>query len=127
LKSLFTFKPEDKIKLLSEWPSVWEPLKVRFHWLAHECVYRIGTPPLVITCLARTPAENTAVGGVPASMHMTIPCRAIDIRRYGFDDYRDEMKALWESAGAGWDCIFEGAPFNKKPPHFHLEADMRVV
>lgn len=119
---LFTFKPT----LAAQWPEVWIPLRVEFIRFCEQCVNDLGAPPIIITCLGRTPAQNSAVGGIASSLHMAKPCRAIDIRRRGFDQYAEAMKSLWQSRGVGWDFVIKGAPYNRKPPHFHLEADWRV-
>lgn len=125
--TIFDFKPEEETKLRSEWPLVWERVRMRFYWFADRCAINLKMPPPIITCLARTPEENLAVGGVPRSLHMARPVRAIDIRRSGYDDWADEMEQLWRSAGIGWDFVREGPPYNEKAPHFHLEADWRVT
>lgn len=118
----FRFKPH----LASQWPEVWEPLRVEFTSFCEQCVNDLRTPTIVITCLSRTPIENSAVGGNANSLHMAKPCRAIDIRRRGFDQYSEQMKSLWQSRGVVWDFVIEGPPYNSKPPHFHLEVDWRV-
>jgi len=122
----YQFKPDIASHLAIQWPDVWEPLRIEFARFSIQCVNDLGTPPLVITCLGRTPAENASVGGIAKSLHLTNPCRAIDIRRRGFDRYAERMKLLWQSRGDGWDFVIEGPPFNPKPPHFHLEVDWRV-
>ena len=123
----FLFKSDNTSHLAAQWPEVWEPLRIEFIRFCHECATNLGTPPIVITCLSRTPIENSAVGGRPTSLHLARPCRAIDIRRRGFDQYSEHMKSHWQSRGVGWDFVIEGPPFNRKPLHFHLEADWRVV
>lgn len=123
----YTFKPDIADRLAADWRLLWPPLHEEFIRFADECVRVLGTPPIVITCLSRTPNENSAVGGQANSLHMVKPCRAIDIRRWGFDQYADRMKELWQSRGEGWDFVIEGPPYNRKPPHFHLEVDWRVT
>jgi hypothetical protein len=124
--SPFLFKPEIESHLATQWPEVWGPLRIEFIRFCEQCRRDLGTPPLVITCLSRTPSENAAVGGKPTSLHMARPCRAIDIRSRGFEKYTVRMQTLWQSRGEGWDFVIEGPPYNRKPPHFHLEADWRV-
>lgn len=124
---LITFKTP---RLAEEWPLVFDPLAERFLGLANFIQTVMGkSGPLVVTCIVRTPEENSIVGGVPKSMHMTNPTRAIDFRRVVAKWSMQEIieaKRWWESAGKGWDFVPEGAPFNKKTPHFHVEADRRV-
>ncbi len=115
-----------KHNLESQWLDVWEPLRIEFLRFCRQCVTDLGTPPLVVTCLGRTQNENRAVGGKANSLHLVLPCRAIDIRRRGFDQYAGQMRVIWQSRGPGWDFVIEGPPFNNKSPHFHLEADWRV-
>lgn len=122
----FLFKPDIASHLAAQWPDVWEPLRIEFIRFCHQCVTNLGTPPLIITCLGRTPSQNADVGGKPTSLHLARPCRAIDIRRRGFDAYGEPMKAIWQGRGTGWDFVIEGPPQNRKAPHFHLEADWRV-
>ncbi len=126
LNATYLFKPEIAAHLAAQWPDVWDPLRTEFTRFCEQCVHDLGTPPIVITCLGRTPAQNSAVGGRSNSLHLVHPCRAIDIRRRGFDQYSERMKSLWQSRGVGWDFVIEGPPYNHKPPHFHLEADWRV-
>lgn len=123
LTMLFTFKSE---AIAAQWPHVWEPLRLHFCWFCERCAFELRTPPIIVTCLSRTPTENAAVGGQPKSLHLVNPCRAIDIRRRGFGEYAERMKALWQGRGPGWDFVIEGPPQNRKPPHFHIEADWRV-
>ena len=122
----FIFKPRDSARLAAEWPEIWPPLREHFIHFCEQCVNELGAPPIVITCLERTPLENSRVGGRPNSLHMARPCRAIDIRRSGFDRHANMMQLIWQSRGEGWDFVIEGPPFNSKPSHFHLEADWRV-
>lgn len=123
----YSFKPDIASRLAAQWLEVWMPLRVEFTRFCERCVNDLGTPPIVITCLSRTPIENSAVGGRSTSLHLARPCRAIDIRRRGFDQYADRLRDLWQSRGEGWDFVIEGPPYNHKPPHFHLEADWRAV
>lgn len=126
---LIQFKRSEAGRLAEEWPNVFEPLAVRFLGLANFIRNTMGKGPLVITCLARTPDENATVGGVPKSMHMTSPIRAIDFRRVvtaWSDKEIIEARRWWQEAGPGWDFVPEGKPFNNKVPHFHVEADRRV-
>ena len=122
----FHFKSSIESQLAAQWPDVWEPLRIEFTRFCEQCTSDLGTPPIIVTCLSRTPLQNTEVGGKPTSLHLAIPCRAIDTRRRGFDRYAHAMKLLWEARGEGWDFVIEGPPYNRKPPHFHLEADWRV-
>jgi Peptidase M15 len=126
MQSHFVFRVDIASYLSAQWPEVWEPLRIEFIRFCEQCRSDLGTPPLVITCLTRTPAENAAVGGKPKSLHLTRPCRAIDIRSRGFEKYATQMQGLWQRRGVGWDFVIEGPPYNRKPPHFHLEADWRV-
>lgn len=41
---------------------------------------------ITVTCLNRTPKQNEYVDGNPHSFHMEKPCRAADIRRWGYSD-----------------------------------------
>lgn len=123
---LFIFKPAHESILARQWPDVWQPLRLRFYRFCDECVNGLGTPPIIITCLGRSSSQNTAVNGRPNSLHLAKPCRAIDIRRRGFDPYAERMRELWQKQGVGWDFVVEGPPHNRKAPHFHLEADWRV-
>lgn len=127
MQSTYIFKPDIAARLAVDWDLLWPPLREEFIRFSEKCVRDLGTRPLVITCLGRTPIENETVGGSPSSLHMAKPCRAIDIRRRGFDQYAESMKSLWQSRGEGWDFVIEGPPYNRKPPHFHLEADWRAV
>lgn len=126
MPSTYIFKPDIAGRLDADWQILWPTLREEFIRFSEECVRRLGTPPLVITSIARTAVENARVGGCRTSLHLAIPCRAIDIRRRGFDNYSQQLKSLWQSRGVGWDFVIEGPPFNRKAPHFHLEADWRV-
>lgn len=126
---LIQFKRQEAKRLAEEWPNVFEPLADRFLALANFARTTMGKGPLIITCLARTPEENTVVGGVPKSYHMTSPIRAIDFRRtpkLWTDQEIIEMARWWRDGGKGWDFVPEGPPWNNKPPHFHVESDRRV-
>ncbi|HWO56086.1 MAG TPA: hypothetical protein VNN55_00815 [bacterium] len=122
MRPTYLFKPDIADRLASDWLLLWPPLREAFIRFSAACVHELGAPPLVITCIARTDAENARLGGHPASLHLARPCRAIDIRRRGFDRYAASMKSLWQSRGEGWDFVIEGPPYNRRAPHFHLEA-----
>lgn len=124
---IFEFKAEEKVALKAQWPMVWPKLRLRFYWFCDRCVVDLKTPPIIITCLYRDWLANAGVGGIPKSLHMSNPVRAIDIRRTGMDDYIEAMRDLWQSGGPGWDFVPEGPPYNNKVPHIHLEADWRVA
>jgi hypothetical protein len=122
MRPTFIFKPEIAARLAADWGLLWPHLREEFIRFSAECAHELGTPPLVITCIARTPAENARIGGHPSSLHVARPCRAIDIRRRGFDTYATSMKAIWQRRGRGWDFVIEGPPHNQRASHFHLEA-----
>lgn len=67
----------DRISL--EWTAIHAPLRDRLLSLA-DMVNREMGKPFTITCLCRTPEENTKAGGNPKSLHMANPVRAADIR-----------------------------------------------
>lgn len=84
--------------------------------------------PMIITCVFRTQAENTAVGGHPHSGHMADPVRAIDVRTDdtegypGLDAERVKwIRDFWDRnfrRGPFWSCIDEGN-------HLHFQVPRR--
>ena len=86
---------------------------------AHET---FGVKQMVVTSVWRSESENRAVGGNPASLHRTVPVRALDIRRTLYsDDQIAMLKAYWNNnrPHAGYDFVIE-------TNHIHLEIDHRA-
>lgn len=109
-------------RLAEEWAVTHPDLRKQVYGLAEFAVRELGKSNLTITCVARTPDENMAVGGIPNSLHMAIPIRAVDIRRRIFtDDEVQRLQAYWIQARPSQAFDFVDEP---KKHHIHLEVEL---
>ncbi len=84
-------------RIAGEWAETYPPLRGMILALEDYARRVHGKKRLTITCLHRTPEENSDIGGHPKSLHKTRPIRAADLRIWGWtlDDLRD-LKYFWD-------------------------------
>lgn len=70
-----------------------EPLRLVVYELAEWCEHANIISP-VVTCVERNANQNKAAGGVPNSLHLRQPSRAVDLRSLHYASWElDRVKA----------------------------------
>ena len=107
-------------RLEAEWKVTYPPLRAQVLDLA-AFAEELGIRDLIVTCLYRSPEENTAVGGKPTSLHQTTPIRAVDIRRRMLSE--DEVVRLHSHWNNYKPSMLFG--FNDEPEKAHVHLQVR--